>query len=90
MTHRQETAIREEISRLQKEVADLRERRRALLMGGASASMSAGGGSKSYTNWSPEKLDAAIAKDLAEIAQLKRALAGRPAFKIGYAKVRRV
>ena len=90
MTSAKATAIRNEIRRLQKEVADLRARRSAILTGAASASLSAGGGSRSYTNWTPQKLDAAIAKDLSDIAKLKNALAGRSALRIGHAKVRRI
>lgn len=90
MTSAKATAIRNEIRRLQKEVSEFRARRRELLVDDQSGSLSSGGGSRSYTNWTPEKLDAAIAKDLSDIAKLKRALAGRPALRIGHAKVRRI
>ena len=35
--------------------------------GAASAGMSSGGGSKNYSNWTPEKYDAAIAKHFAGV-----------------------
>lgn len=89
MTSEKRTAIENEIKRLQAEVAALRQRRFEVLTGAASAGMSSGGGSKNYSNWTPEKFDAAIAKDLADIKKLKRALAGRSAFGIGFAMIRR-
>jgi len=82
-------AVRQEIQRLQKEVQDLRARRHEILTGASSASLSAGSGSKSYTNWDPAKIDAAIAKDLRDIAKLKRALDGRPAYRLGFAQIGR-
>ena len=84
-----QTVIENEIKRLRAEIADLRQRRYAVLTGAASAGMSSGGGSKNYSNWTPEKYDAAIAKDLSDIKKLKKALSGRSAFGIGFAMVRR-
>ena len=89
MTSAKRTAIENEIKRLQSEVADLRQRRYAVLTGAASAGVSSGGGSKNYSNWTPEKFDEAIAKDLSDIKKLKKALCGRSAFGIGFAMIRR-
>lgn len=89
MTSEKATAIKGEIKRLQLEVAELRKARRAILLGASSVSISAGGGSKSLSNWDPEKIDAAIAEDLAQIKAYKRVLRGLAALSIGIAEVRR-
>ncbi len=89
VTREKQIVVINEIKRLQKEVADLRRRRAEVLSGAATVSISSGGGSKSLSNWSPEKYDTEIARLLAEISALKRALSGRPALRIGFAKIRR-
>ena len=90
MSHAKKTAILNDIKRLQTEVAEFRECRKSMLLDGVSGSVSSGGGSKSFTNWSPEKLDAAIAKDLSDISRLKREYKGLAQFRIGHVQVRRV
>ncbi len=89
MTRGKRIALINELRRLRKEVAELRDCRNAVLTGAAQATLSSGTGSKSYTNWRPEDFDRAIAKDLEEIAALNRTLGGRGAFRIDHATVRR-
>ncbi len=89
MTRARKIATLNEIKRLQTEVANLRRRRAEVLSGTASASISSGGGSKGYSNWSPAQFDAEISRLLSEIGVLKSALAGRPALRIGFATIRR-
>ena len=90
MTRAKKIAVLNELRRLQVEVAELRRRRSEVLSGAASASISSGGGSKSYSNWSPAQFDAEIARILGEISALERSLAGRPALAIGHATIRRI
>lgn len=90
MTRARQIALVNEIRRLQAEVETLAARRTELLTGAASASISAGAGSKSYSNWDPERLAAAIAEDQRVIARLKRALSGRAPFAISSVPVRRI
>lgn len=89
MTDAKKIAIINEIKRLEREVAELRTRRHEILSGASSASLSSGGGSKSFTNWDPEKLDKAIADDLAQIYAYKCAIAGRSGLTIGHTMIRR-
>ena len=87
MTRAKQRLIVNEIRRLQKEVAELRARRREILTGAASASLSSGSGSKSYSNWTPAQLDAAIASDVDQISAYKRALAEVSSLGIGQLKI---
>ena len=87
MTSAKKRLVINEIRRLQKEVAEFRECRRAVLTGAASASLSSGGGSKSYSNWTAAQFDSAIQKDLDEIAAYKRELSGTGSFRIGQVRI---
>jgi len=89
MTRAKKIAVLNELQRLRVEVAGLRRRRSEVLSGAASASISSGAGSKSYSNWTPAQFDAEISRLLGEIAVLERSLAGRPALVIGHATIRR-
>ena len=69
--------IVKEVKYWTRKAADLTDVYYARLNGTASASMSAGGGSKSYTNWSNADFDRAIAKAKANAAGWKAKLTGR-------------
>lgn len=86
MTSAKKRSIINEIYRLQREVEELRKRRSQVISGVASASLSAGSGSKSYTNWTREDFDAAISDDLAQISAYKRVIAERGSIRIGQLK----
>ena len=71
------TQIIKEVKYWTRKAADLTEVYYARLNGTASASMSAAGGSKSYTNWSNADFERAIAKAKDNAAGWKAKLAGR-------------
>lgn len=57
--------------------------------GTASASLSSGGGSKTYSRIQLPELRAQRAAYARRVRAIERALAGRPAIGIGYAQIRR-
>ena len=64
---------------LAREIRELKKRRDEIAMGAASASVSAGSGSKSYSNFTPAQLQEVINQKTAEWRALGARLAGSPA-----------
>lgn len=79
MNRAQQIATLNEITCLRREVRDMRRRQMEIASGAASATVSAGSGSKSYSNWTPAQLRDEIAWREERIVALRRMLAGRPA-----------